>query len=158
MFTWQDFARERPDIASAGRAIFYQFGVGLAFLGTTRPDGGPRVHPMCPLLTDLGLYAFIVPSPKQRDLQRDGRYAMHSFPCADNEDAFYVTGRASSADDGEARARLSAQFVAERLQFNVPPPADDHLLFEFSVERCLLTNTSGHGDTSPEHTVWAAPR
>ncbi|HEY3036359.1 MAG TPA: hypothetical protein VGJ54_17095 [Streptosporangiaceae bacterium] len=41
------------------------------------------------------LCAFIVPSPKQRDLHRDGRYAMHSFPLDDNEDAFYLSGVAS---------------------------------------------------------------
>lgn len=45
---------------------------------------------MCPLLTDTGLYAFIVPTPKQKDLHRDGRYAMHSFPLDDKEDAFYL--------------------------------------------------------------------
>ena len=33
-----------------------------------------------------------VPGPKQADLHRDGRYALHSFPCEDNEDAFYCTG------------------------------------------------------------------
>ena len=43
---------------------------------------------MCPLLHEAGLFAFIIPSPKQRDLRRDGRYALHSFPCEDNEDAF----------------------------------------------------------------------
>jgi hypothetical protein len=25
--------------------------VGLAFVATVRPDGGPRVHPMCPVIT-----------------------------------------------------------------------------------------------------------
>jgi len=30
---------------------------------------------MCPLLTETGLYAFIAPSPKEKDLRRDGRHA-----------------------------------------------------------------------------------
>ena len=63
---------------------------------------------MCPLLDDNGMYAFIVPSPKQRDLRRDGRYALHSFPCDDNEDAFCATGTARLVDDPAVRADLSA--------------------------------------------------
>ena len=88
---WSEFAAARPDLARGGRQILYQFGVGLAFLGTVRPDGGPRIHPFCPVLHGDGLYAFIVPSPKRADLRRDGRFAMHAFPADDNEDAFYVT-------------------------------------------------------------------
>src|SRR6266704_3965772 len=45
----------RPDFADAGRALLYQFGVGLAFLATVRRDGGPRVHPVCPLICHGGL-------------------------------------------------------------------------------------------------------
>jgi hypothetical protein len=80
MISWSDFQAQQPDLARQGADLLYHYGVGLAFLGTVRADGGPRLHPMCPLLTGTGLYAFIVPSPKQRDLHRDGRYAMHSFP------------------------------------------------------------------------------
>src|SRR6266542_1688693 len=99
MSTWGEFAQRRPDLAADGRALLYQHGVGLAFLATLRRDGGPRLHPMCPLLTDDGVFAFIIPSPKQDDLRRDGRYAMHSFPCPDNEDAFHVAGRAQVIGD-----------------------------------------------------------
>jgi hypothetical protein len=35
-----------------GRDLLYQFGVGLGFLSTVRRDGGPRVHPICPILHD----------------------------------------------------------------------------------------------------------
>jgi len=154
MTTWGELARQRPDLADAGRALLYQHGVGLAFLATIRPDRGPRLHPMCPLLTPDGMYAFIIPSPKQNDLRRDGRYALHSFPCPDNEDAFYVTGRATLVSDPALRELLGDQFVAERAQFSVPFPATDDVLFELDVDRCLLTRTAGHGDPNPEHTVW----
>jgi hypothetical protein len=153
---WAELRRREPQLADDVRGLLYHFGVGLAFLGTVRPDGGPRLHPMCPLLTDDGLYAFIVPSPKQRDLLRDGRYAMHSFPLEDNEDATYLTGRATRVEDGERRLALSEQFVAERSAFAVPPPPDDHVLFEFSIEVVLLTRTTGHGDPTPRHAVWRA--
>jgi hypothetical protein len=154
MLTWLDFASERPDLAEAGRDLLYQFGVGLGFLATLRTDGRPRLHPMCPVIDEHGLFAFIIPSPKQHDLRRDGLFAMHSFPCEDNEDAFYLTGRAQLVEDAALRGALSAQFVEERKQFAVPAPAEEDLLFSFLIDSCLLTRTKGHGDPAPEHTVW----
>jgi hypothetical protein len=159
MATWRDLVTQRPDLASAGRDLLYQFGVGLAFLATVRGDGGPRLNPMCPVIADDRVFAFIVPGPKCRDLERDGRYAMHSFPCSQNEDAFMLTGAATRVDDTELRARLVAQFLAERSQF---PMTEADLaaqtLFEFTVDRVLLTRTTGHGDPAPQHTVWRADR
>ena len=157
VISWGEFESGQPALAEAGRGLLYQHGVGLAFLATVRADGGPRLHPMCPLLDDRGLFAFIVPSPKQRDLLRDGRYAMHSFPRPDNEDAFYVTGAASLVDDGETRARLGDLFASERRSIGVPAPPEEDLLFSFGIESCLLTRTTGHGDPRPDHTVWRAP-
>lgn len=158
MRTWGEFRDLEPELARGGAALLYQVGVGLAFLSTVRADGGPRVHPVCPLLSGDALYAFIVPSPKQRDLARDGRYALHSFPTDDNEDAFYVTGVASQVEDQAVRERLAAQFVEERSSIGVPSPADDHALFELFLAAALLTRTSGHGDHAPRHTVWHSDR
>jgi hypothetical protein len=158
MASWSAFASERPELAAAGRELLYQHGVGLAFLATVRADGGPRLHPMCPLLREEGLFAFIVPSPKQRDLHRDGRYAMHSFPCESNEDAFYSSGRATPIDDGPLRRELCDQFVTERAALGVTAPAAHDELFGFELDTCLLTRTSGHGDLAPVHTVWREGR
>jgi hypothetical protein len=152
--TWREFDRDRPELAEAGRALFYQHGVGLAFLATIGRTGRPRLHPMCPLLHRNGLFAFIIPSPKQGDLRRDGVYAMHSFPCPDNEDAFSLTGQARLVKSPALREALATQFVAERSQFAVAPPAPDDALFEFELDACLLTRTTGHGDPNPQHTVW----
>ena len=154
MLTWGEFRQARPDLADAGRALFYQFGVGLALLATVRRDGGPRVHPMCPVITDDGLYAFLIPSPKAADLVRDGRYAMHGFPPAQNEDAIYVTGRAVARRDAELRQRLAKLFLEERKWSETPPGFDQQHLFEFLIESCLLTRTTGHGDHDPKHTIW----
>ena len=154
MATWRDLGEERPDLTDAGRALFYQFGVGLAFLATVRRDARPRLHPMCPLLTEDGIFAFIIPSPKQGDLRRDGAYAMHSFPRLNNEDAFYVTGRARIVESPSLRELLARQFVQERSQFPVMPPAPEDALFEFGIDSCLVTRTTGHGDPAPQHVVW----
>jgi hypothetical protein len=157
MLTWPEFRETRPDLADAGRALFYQFGgVGLGFLSTVRRDGGPRVHPMCPVITDDGIYALLIPSPKLRDLVRDGRYAMHSFPCVDNEDAFYVTGRAGVRDDAAVRDTVARQFLQERGWEEPPPGFEIQSPVEFRIETCMLTRTTGHGDPNPQHTIWKA--
>jgi hypothetical protein len=158
VISWMDFKAQQPDLARQGAGLLYQYGVGLAFLGTVRADGGPRLHPMCPLLTDTGLYAFIVPSPKQRDLYRDGRYAMHSFPLDDNEDAFYLSGAARHVPHPQVRDLLAQQFADERSGSDpaIPPPGEEQQLFEFQVQAAMLTRTSGHGDPEPQHTIWRA--
>jgi hypothetical protein len=156
MLTWGKFRSAQPDLADGGRALFYQFGVGLAFLSTVRADGGPRLHPMCPIVVDDHLYAFIMPSPKRRDLLRDGRYAMHCFPPANNEDAFYITGRAEPRGDPALRDRIARLFFHERGVAEPPPQSAHDQLFEFFIDSALLTRTTGHGDWNPQHTVWHA--
>ena len=156
VLTWNEFAEVEPELASACRAMMYQFGVGLAFLATVRPDGGPRVHPMCPLIAPSGLFAFLIPSPKRDDLLRDGRYAMHSFPADENEDAFYLTGEAEPAASARQRSELQTQFLDERGLTERPRDFDQQELFAFHVERCLYTLTTGHGDPEPRHRIWSA--
>ena len=157
MLRWKEFSEARPDLADAGRSLMYQFGVGLGFLATVRKDGGPRTHPMCPVVSGDGLYGVIEPrGPKRYDLERDGRYALHCFPPVNNEDAFYVTGRARKVDDDE-RAAVRTTFWNERGKDEVPPEAEGQIVFEFLIETCLLTRTTGHGDWHPQHTIWKAP-
>jgi hypothetical protein len=157
MATWRELTDIRPDLSEAGRALLYQFGVGLAFLATTRADGGPRLHPICPQIHDGGLFAFIVPSPKRGDLLRDGRFALHSFPCPDNEDAIYLTGHARPVDDDATRQALARQFLEERAALEIAAPDEQQRLFALDIESCLLTRTTGHGDPHPVHTVWRQP-
>jgi hypothetical protein len=153
VLSWQEFSRTRPDLADAGRALLYQYGVGLAFMATVDRHGGPRAHPVCPLVSDDGLFLFVIPSPKRNDLHRDGRFALHSFPPDANEDAFSVYGRAFLRTDAELRDRLGRQFRLER-DDSAPSVPSDWELFELCFDRCLLTRTSGHGDPAPVHTVW----
>lgn len=156
MLTWKAFNEARPDLAEAGRDLLYQFGVGLAFLGTVRKDGGPRMHPMCPIVFDDGLYGLIEPGPKRHDLLREGRYALHCFPPANNEDAFYVTGRAEHRTDPELTGAIRAAFFKERGIDEVPPQSEKNEVFEFLIDTCLMTRTTGHGDWNPQHTTWRA--
>lgn len=159
MLNWKQFTEVRPDLARLGAAFLYEFDVALGFLASVRPDGGPRVHPICPLLTEQGLYAFIVPGPKLADLRRDSRYALHSetFPPPNHDDAFYLTGRVNELDGmGDLRAALTAQFLAERDMKEPWPGFDDQVLIEFGIERCLVTLTHARDGLPQGHTIWHA--
>ena len=157
MLSWRAFSTARPDLAAKGRSLLYEGGrIGLGFLATTREDGGPRVHPICPFVTDDGLYAFIVPGPKREDLHRDGRYALHSetFPPPHHDDAFYVTGTATLVDDLLLRETLTQLFLAER-DLAIPWGGfEAQELFELRFDRCLLTLTEPDGDFPAGHTSW----
>jgi len=74
MVTWKQFAATERDLAETGRSLLlHKSGVGLAFLATVRKDGAPRLHPLCPVLSNDRLFVFITPaSPKRHDLLRDG--------------------------------------------------------------------------------------
>jgi hypothetical protein len=108
MVSWKGFAAAEPDLAETGRSLLFQFKVGLAFLATVRRDGAPRLHPVCPVLSDDRLFVLITPfSPKRRDLLRDGRYALQSFPQPKaGSDEFFIAGRAMLIDDSTARAGI----------------------------------------------------
>lgn len=56
MARWADLELALPDMAAHGQRLIYQYGVGLGYLATVRKDGGPRLHPMCPLIVDGGLW------------------------------------------------------------------------------------------------------
>ena len=107
-------------MAERGAALFLFGGAGgayeggLGYLATVRPDGGPRVHPMSPVLRDGDVYAFILRNTSRaRDLRRDDRYAMHAWPKpfgADDsfDDAeFVVRGRATLVEDEDLRKAIA---------------------------------------------------
>jgi hypothetical protein len=52
------------------------------------------------------------------------------------------------------RQALAELFVTERSALEIPAPAAGDHLFSFGLQRCLLTRTTGHGDPSPQHTIW----
>src|ERR1700722_20560480 len=90
-----------PPPPAAGRGLFYQQGLGLGSLPPVRRDGGPRVHPVCPVISAAGLHVLILPGPKLGDLRRDGRYSLHSEMVAPphQDDGFAVSGRATEITD-----------------------------------------------------------
>jgi hypothetical protein len=157
MITWTEFERQQPALASAGRRQFYQVGIGLAFLATVRPDGGPRVHPVCPVIGDAGLHLLIVPGPKQQDLRRDGRYALHSEACPPprQDDGFAVTGRVREVTDAAVQRVVRAQVLTER-GGTVWPGFDEEPIFELGIESALLVLTQPEDPFPAGPTIWRA--
>ncbi len=154
--TWRELERAAPALAATGRRLIYAVGPegpGLGFLATTRADGGPRVHPVCPAIHDGALLVFVIgASPKRRDLARDGRYALHAFPGRDDDESFYCTGPALEIRDPARRCAAESAVVHE-----VRP---DEVLFELALERILHTTwiAPRTPETRPVYERWRAPR
>ena len=151
--TWTALEEGAPAIAGAGRRLFGPAGQAIAFLATVRGDGGPRVHPVMPVVTAGGLYVFVVNLGwKYRDLLRDGRYALHSAPTAEGGEEFYVTGRATEVDDAPTRSAVR-QATGNRLGSH-----EFEALFEFTIDRALYTHWQGWGTEAawPAFEKWAA--
>jgi len=129
MTTWKEFAQQAPELAAFGKA---RFGSEVAYLGTVHPDGGPRVHPVTPIIGEQ-LFLFMEPtSPKGKDLQRDPRYALH---CSVEDSGggggeFYVRGRAVLSDDPQLRE--------EAIRAASYTPAERYILFVLSVEFAFM--------------------
>ena len=156
MITWNQFEQDHPALAGVGREQLYQVGIGLAFLATVRADGGPRVHPVCPVLSPAGLHLLVIPGPKQHDLRRDGRFFLHTETCPPprQDDGFSIAGRAREVTDPAVRAVVRGQIVAERGETPDWPGLDTDALFELLLDRCLLMLTRP-GDGFPAGpTVW----
>jgi hypothetical protein len=154
MVSWGEFERRTPELAARGRQMLYHFGVPLGYLATVRRDGGPRLHPFCPILFEGGLYGLIGPSPKRGDLRRDGRYAIHSFPLPDRDDEFYLTGRAAHREDSKLREEVRAAYLATGGGSD-----GSEQLFEFQIERALLSTYKKRGEPDnwpPRYARWRA--
>ncbi len=150
---WQELATAEPDIAEAGERLLRPSGDGVAYLATVRRDGGPRVHPVMPVLAGGRLYVFVVRmSWKYRDLIRDGRYALHAAAAPGGGEEFYLTGPAREVEDGTARAAVTAA-SGGRLGHH-----DFEALFELGLERALHTKWADWGTPSawPSYRKWAA--
>jgi hypothetical protein len=153
MVTWQEFAAAEPVLAEAGRSLLFQFGVGLAFLASVRRDGAPRLHPLCPVLSNDHLFVLITPtSPKRYDLLRDGRYALQTFPQPKpGSDEFCITGKALHIDDPDRRDGIlrDAKHMGNASE----------IAFELWIDRVMFTRWENV--LTPQmrsvHSKWRAP-
>lgn len=139
---WREFAAADPRLSASIRALLHQYGRGMAYLATVRADGGPRIHPVCPIATDEGLYCFVIASPKRDDLNRDGRYALHAFPAEHSDAEAYLSGT--------ARQVVNVSIVDQMAREHGAAAGLDWTLFEFSVDVAMLHRHTP--DATPE--IW----
>jgi hypothetical protein len=145
MTRWKEFAQQAPELAEFGKARLQRT---VAYLGTVRADGGPRVHPVTPIIGDE-LYLFMEPtSPKGKDLERDARYTLHGSveDSSGGGGEFYVRGRGMRVDDPVVREQA--------VKASPYKPQERYILFVFSVEFAFM-NTYSDSGASPRR--WEAP-
>jgi hypothetical protein len=145
MVTWSELEAAAPDIATAGRRLLYARGDGEALLATVRGDDPPRIHPINAGVIDGRLYAFLLRSAKRVDLERDGRYALHTHQDAADPSEFSVRGRARLIEDPEVRTAVGDSWF-----FTID---ETYHLFEFPIESAVL-GLRGPDEWPPRYTRW----
>ena len=146
MAMWAQFAEAEPDMAALGLHLLKTH--GIAYLGTVRGDGAPRVHPVAPFIIDGRLYVSTpAASPKARDQLRDGRYVMHLLPGKD-DDEFAIRGRAAPVTELSAKRALvdrGPHWVRE-----------DGWIFEYDIEQADTAHWVNVGEpgTHPVRRRW----
>lgn len=148
MTTWAQFEAAAPDLAAAGRRLILRGDVGEMLLATVRGAEAPRIHPINVAIVDGRLYAFILASAKRTDLERDGRYALHTHQDPASPSEFMVRGRASLVESAAERSAAAAQW-----SFEVD---DSYTLFEFSIYAALVGVRDTADDWPPVYARWTA--
>lgn len=136
MMTWAQFAEHDQEMASLGERIFAKY--GIAYIGTVRRDGSPRVTPVTPVIIDGHLYLGLMPgSPKKRDIDRDPRCVVHGLP-GPNDAEIAVRGVARPLTREEAEALFARAPSNVRL-------ADDTCLYELGITQVNYTKFEDPG-------------
>ncbi len=132
--TWRQFAGEAPELAQAVRARFEA--TKHHVLATLRRDGSPRVSGTeVQFHSDDLMTGSMWGAVKARDLQRDGRFALHANPgdgSMEGGDAKLSGQAVEVTDPEELRAFIEAQ----------EPPEPFHL-FRLLIGEAVLTSVQG---------------
>jgi hypothetical protein len=171
--SWSEFESAAADVAAVARLLWPgilaldrdepQERAGpwfpIAFLATIRADGGPRLHPFCPILAGGRLFAAIPrTSPKGQDLRRDPRCAIHAMPGPDDDE---LSIRACAREVGNDPAiRAIVVWVVRRSGVGgMIETASRDPLFEFDILRVDVARwlDIGQRSTRAERRTWRAP-
>jgi len=138
MASWQQFAMEQPELAAAVRSRFEANKHHV--LATLRHDGSPRVSGTEVQFRDPDLtFGSMWQAIKARDLQRDGRYALHSNPGDESMSGgdAKISGLAIEVTDP---ADLREYYEATK------PPAPEFHLFRLTLSDVVLTSVDPGGE------------
>ena len=148
MANWADLEAAAPLIATEGRRLLYARGDGEALLASVRGDDPPRIHPVNVGIVDGELFTFVIgASPKRRDLEEDGRYALHAHQDPAAPDELALRGRARLITYPNRRAAVAVVWPFE---------ADDsYALFALDIEAAVLGLRAADA-WPPRYTRWTA--
>jgi hypothetical protein len=148
MATWATFEAEAPELAevagglwagvvalgrggeASGRDVVF----AIAYLGTVRADGSPRVHPFCPIIAGGRLFAAIpTSSPKGHDLRRDPRCVIHALP-GPEDDELCIRARAAEVTDDDTLVLVRTTVARSAVGGMIESVSDD-ALFELDLDQ-----------------------
>jgi hypothetical protein len=142
--TWAEFEGASFELSVFG---YQHLNDRVAYLGTVRSDGAPRVRPVTPRIRHGRLFIRMDRgSPKIADLKRDSRYSLHSLvtDTTGDQEEFAISGRASAIEDPQLVAELETG-MTNMGQFP---------LFEFAIEEAMSTV---YGDDGAIRHRWRSP-
>ena len=149
--TWQEFARQDPELAALGQERLDRN--GLVMLATLRKNGWPRISPVEPLFFNGQLYLGMMwQSIKALDLLRDPRCSIHNAVSDRHatEGEFKVYGRALDiTNPGERQRYVEALFQ----KIGVQPEGHEFHCFAIDIESAAANTLVGE---EFQHQVWKA--
>ncbi len=149
MASWAHFETQAPELAEVAarlwpgvvalhRGAAVPEGVpcfAVSYIATVRRDGGPRLHPFCPILAGGRLFAAIPrSSPKGWDLRRDPRCVIHALPGPEDDEFCVRATGAEVTGDPPTRALVCAAVAPSGVGGMIESVAHDPL-FEFDLEQ-----------------------
>lgn len=171
--SWQQFEAEAPALAQVAAQLWpgimalHRGGAvppgvscfAISYIASIRRDGGPRLHPFCPILADGRLYAAIPrSSPKGWDLRRDPRCVIHALPGTEGEE-FCLRARAYEvASDSAIRASVT-ELVGRSGDGGMIESVKADPLFELDLEQVDVARWLhiGQSVTRADRQQWRAP-
>ena len=134
-------------MAATGRRLLYRHGDGEGFLSTVAGQGLPRTHPINVGVIGDRLLAFVQDqSAKAKDLQVDGRYALHAHQDPSEPHEFLLRGRARLIEDSAIRADAAGQWF-----FTV---SDAYPLYELLIEHAVFGERGDPNQWPPRYRSW----
>jgi len=142
--SWAQFETEAPGLAGVAArlwpgAVALHHGAAVpgdvpcfavSYIATVRRDGGPRLHPFCPVLAGGRLFAAIPrSSPKGQDLRR---CVIHALPGPEDDEFCVRAAAAEVTDDPAVRALAGAVVAASGVGGMIESVSRDPL-FEFDL-------------------------
>lgn len=150
MATWADLEAADADLAAVGRRLLVEDPERPPLLATVRTGEAPRIHPVNAGIVDGALWTFLGPSAKRRDLEADGRYALHGWVDPTRPVEVSVRGRATRVTDAGRRAAVGAAWAFT--------PDDTYVLFELEIESAVVGTRESSDDWPPTYRRWNAIR